>query len=414
MNKKLSDILNFAYTQSDFYRNIYDKAGIDISKVSSDDDFQKLPIVSKSMVQKNRENIISEEYTRFPKSTTLNIKRTSGSTGKYLKIYWDPKDEIRSMLPLWLVRNRKYKVSPDTNFCTFYSVMYKANSIVDIQETTQDKNYLGFSKLNLTYDKMVEYYKMLLDFKPEWMMLQPSIAYMMAEVVKKEQLPAIPSLKYLELSGEHLFESYRREIEKVFGIKPINMYGCNETNAIAIELEDGKLHVLTDNVYVEVFKDGKQVFGEEGDIYVTSLNNHVMPFIRYETGDRGVLTRQNNELILDVKTGRVSEFITMENGEKLNSYVIAGAMEYTNESMQNVIKQYQAIQTGINEFKMLAVIDPKFHGWKASAEESFISYINEHELCGSNWIFEWVNLICPEAETGKYRFFKNEIVNTCK
>lgn len=407
MNKKLSDILNFAYTQSDFYRNIYDEAGIDVSKISSDDDFQKFPIVSKNMIQKNRENIISEEYTRFPKSANLDIKRTSGSTGKYLKIYWDPKDEIRSMLPLWLVRNRKYKVSPDMNFCAFYSVMYKANSIVDIQEITQDKNYLGFSKLNLTYEKMVDCYKMLLDFKPEWMMLQPSIAYMMAEVVKKEQLPVIPSLKYLELSGEHLFESYRREIEKVFGIKSINMYGCNETNAIAIELEDGRLHVLTDNVYVEVLKDGKQVFDEEGDIYVTSLNNHAMPFIRYETGDRGILTRENNELILDVKTGRVSEFINMENGGKLNSYVIAGAMEYTNESMQNVIKQYQAIQTGINEFKMIMVINPKYNGWKAAVEESFLENIKKNQLKDSNWEFEWTDLICPEANTGKYRFFKN-------
>ena len=248
---------------------------------------------------------------------------------------------------------------------------------------------------------------MLLDFKPEWMMLQPSIAYMMAEVVKKEQLPVIPSLKYLELSGEHLFESYRREIEKVFGIKSINMYGCNETNAIAIELEDGRLHVLTDNVYVEVLKDGKQVFDEEGDIYVTSLNNHAMPFIRYETGDRGILTRENNELILDVKTGRVSEFINMENGGKLNSYVIAGAMEYTNESMQNVIKQYQAIQTGINEFKMIMVINPKYNGWKAAVEESFLENIKKNQLKDSNWEFEWTDLICPEANTGKYRFFKN-------
>lgn len=70
-----------------------------------------------------------------------------------------------------------------------------------------------------------------------------------------------------------------------------------------------------------------------------------MPFIRYETGDRGVLSDNNGDLILDVKTGRISEYILLENGERLNSYTISGAMEYTNENMQNVIKQYQAIQT---------------------------------------------------------------------
>ena len=410
MNNKLFDIINYAYNESAFYKKIYDDVKVKPTDIASEEDIMKLPLVTKSMIQSNSESVISREFTKFPKSSRLNIKRTSGSTGKYLKIYWYDRDEVRSMIPLWLVRNRKYNVSTDKNFCAFYSTMYKANSIVDIHEITENNNYLGFSKLDLTYEKMVEYYKRIIDFKPEWMMLQPSIAYMMAEIVKRENLPTLPSLKYLELSGEHLFEQYRNEVQDVFGAKTVNMYGCNETNAIAIEINDNKLHVLTENVFIEVIKDGKQVFDEEGDIYVTSLNNHAMPFIRYETGDRGILSKQNGELILDVKTGRVSEYISLKNGEKLNSYTISGAMEYTNESMQNVIKQYQAIQTGIDEFKMIMVIDPKFNGWKAAVEENFIENIRKNQLKESNWKFEWTDLICPEANTGKYRFFKNEIV----
>ncbi len=411
MNKKLFDIIEYAYNGSDFYKKLYDNANVKPSDIKSVEDLIKLPIVTKSMIQENTDSVIADEFTKFPKSSRLDIKRTSGSTGKYLKIYWYDRDEIRSMVPLWLVRNRKYKVSPDMNYCAFYSALYKANSIIDINEITRDKNFLGFSKLNLSYEKMVDYYKHLIDFKPVWMMLQPSIAYMMAEIVKKENLPALPSLKYLELSGEYLFDHYRREVEDVFGVKAVNMYGCNETNAIAIELQDGNLHVLEENVFVEVLKDGKQVFDEEGDIYVTSLNNHAMPFIRYETGDRGILSKNGDDLILDVKTGRVSEYVSLENGKRLNSYTISGAMEYTNENMQNVIKQYQAVQTGIDEFKMIMVINPKFKGWKEAVEECFLEEIKKNQLKGSNWTFEWTDIICPEAETGKYRFFKNIIEN---
>ncbi|MCM1008196.1 MAG: hypothetical protein NC485_09745 [Ruminococcus flavefaciens] len=410
MYKDLLSIINYAYNNSAFYKKLYDNSDIKPEDIKSEEDIAKLPIVTKSMIQSDQENVISEEFTIYPKSSLLDVKRTSGSTGKYLKIYWYDKDEVRSMVPLWLVRNRKYKVSPDMNFSSFYSTIYKANNIVDMQEITKENNYLGFSKLDLTYEKMVEYYKMLIDFKPVWMMLQPSIAYMMAEIVKREKLPTLSSLKYLELSGEFLFDEYRKEIDEVFGIKSVNMYGCNETNCAAIELDDGKLHVLKENVYVEVIKNGKPVFDEEGDIYITSLNNHAMPFIRYETGDRGVLSDNNGDLILDVKTGRISEYILLENGERLNSYTISGAMEYTNENMQNVIKQYQAIQTGINEFKMAMVIDPKFSGWKEAVEECFLENIKKNQLINTNWKFEWTDLICPEAETGKYRFFKNEIV----
>ena len=87
------------------------------------------------------------------------------------------------------------------------------------------------------------------------------------ETVKRENLPTLPSLKYLELSGEHLFEQYRNEVQDVFGAKTVNMYGCNETNAIAIEINDNKLHVLTENVFVEVIKDG-----------ITKLEDHSQTF----------------------------------------------------------------------------------------------------------------------------------------
>ncbi len=411
MNKKLLDIINYAYNNSGFYKKLYDDAAVDPDEIRSGDDIVKLPIVTKSMIQSDQEFVIPEEFTVYPKSSHLHVNRTSGSTGKYLKVYWYDKDEVRSMVPLWLIRNRKYKVSPDMNFCSFYSTIYKSNNIVDMQEITRDRNYLGFSKLDLTYEKMIEYYKLLMDFKPVWMMLQPSIAYMMAEIVRREDLPPLSSLRYLELSGEYLFDEYRKEIDEVFGVKSVNMYGCNETNCAAIELEDGKLHVLKENVYVEVIKNGKPVFDEEGDIYITSLNNHAMPFIRYETGDRGILSDVDGDLVLDVKTGRVSEYILLENGERLNSYTISGAMEYTNEDMQNVIKQYQAVQTGIDEFRMTMVIDPKFSGWKKAVEECFLENISKNQLINTRWEFEWTDMICPEADTGKYRFFKNEIVN---
>ena len=87
------------------------------------------------------------------------------------------------------------------------------------------------------------------------------------------------------------------------------------------------MHVIENNVIVEVLKDGKPVLNEEGDIYITSLKNYAMPFIRYETGDRGILKTEHNckcgnkSPVLVILSGRSSDFITLENGEKLNSYV---------------------------------------------------------------------------------------------
>ena len=227
-------------------------------------------------------------------------------------------------------------------FCSFYSVCYDGNKIINLvdKELVQDGRNLVFSKIGLTYERIKEIYREILEFNPEWLMLQPSVAYFIAEVVKNEKLPIPSSLKYFELSGEYLFDEYRKTIEEAFGIKTVNMYGCNKTNEIAYEYPDGKLHVISNNVIVEVIKDNKTVYDEEGDIYVTSLKNYAMPFIRYETGDRGILHKENKELILKLKSGRASDFILLENGEKLNSYVFENILEYTNENMSTVIKQF--------------------------------------------------------------------------
>ncbi len=65
-------------------------------------------------------------------------------------------------------------------------------------------------------------------------------------------------------------------------------YGANEFHSIAYECPYGNMHLMSGNVYVEVLNDNKEcVAGEEGEVYVTSLTNSVMPLIRYQIGDRG-------------------------------------------------------------------------------------------------------------------------------
>ena len=92
------------------------------------------------------------------------MKRTSGSTGKCLKIYWDYKDDIKASIPLWMVRKRNYGITPDMRLCSFYSIAYQENTLVEMNNFQSSKNSLSFSKLNLTYEKMVENYKKIIEF----------------------------------------------------------------------------------------------------------------------------------------------------------------------------------------------------------------------------------------------------------
>lgn len=72
-------------------------------------------------------------------------------------------------------------------------------------------------------------------------------------------------------------------MEAFFNCKVASQYGCYEVNSIAYECPFHKLHVMTENVYVEIVEDNQ--------ICITSKHNRVMPFVRYKVGDRGRLCK---------------------------------------------------------------------------------------------------------------------------
>jgi phenylacetate-CoA ligase len=69
-----------------------------------------------------------------------------------------------------------------------------------------------------------------------------------------------------------------------------DLYRSGEFAEVACETEsrDG-LFIAAEGYIVEVLVDGRPArVGEQGELFITDLNNRCMPFIRYATGDRGV------------------------------------------------------------------------------------------------------------------------------
>lgn len=416
-NEVLKQIIEYSYNNVPYYQKLFNDNDIDISQI---DEYQKLaniPVLTKDIIQGNPSAFISEEYHHHPKSSELVIKRTSGSTGKYLKIYWSKKDEVRSMLQLWLKRSRFHDVSPEDRFCTFHTTMYSQNKLV---EAPEEMMFYGgraksFSKLNLDEMRLAQFYDMMIEFEPTWLFIQPSIAYILAQYIESNKLEVPKSIKYIELTGEYLFEEYRQKIIETFKVPISNQYGCNEINGIAYECPYGHLHVLENNVLVEVLKDGENVIGEPGDIYITGLTNRAMPFIRYAIGDRGIL---HNDIkcdcgikspILEVLTGRTSDYISLDNDEKSNSYIFLYPIERINEDMGYPVKQFKVIQNDINDFTVCLSLKESFKGWKKSISQYFIEKVSDIGFSNVNWSFDFVDNIYPDSETGKLSFFENRI-----
>lgn len=122
------------------------------------------------------------------------------------------------------------------------------------------------------------------------MNFQSDIAVLLAEYITKNKLDKIESLKYIEFTGERLFDNVREKIKKAFDCAVANQYGCYEANSIAYECPFGKMHCMESNIYVEIInKEGEAVNNQKGDIVITTLCNHTMSFNRYKIGDKGIL-----------------------------------------------------------------------------------------------------------------------------
>ena len=101
------------------------------------------------------------------------------------------------------------------------------------------------------------------------------------------------------------------------------------------------MHVTSESVIIEFVSSGRRVKpGKQGEIVVTHLDNHAMPFIRYRTGDVGRASAEacpcgRGLEVMDVVQGRSTDFIIAPDGRWVHGlgliYVvreIAGVEEY--------------------------------------------------------------------------------------
>ena len=246
--------------------------------------FYEIPLNNKDNIVEDESKFYSSEYHQYPKSKNIIYQRTSGSTGKQIKVIWDSSDYKRSLLGLWIYRKKYYDINPQDRYCYFYTTSYIHNQLTKELPEQRGPHSLGFSKTPLYKERIKEIYEKMVEFNPIWIMMQPSFAVLLAQSKEENKLPNLPDLKYVELTGEFLTDDMRKMIQEAFSCRIANQYGCNEVNSIAYECPFGHLHVMDSSVVIEVIGENGS---ESGDLHVTSLHNHAMPFIRYNTGDQG-------------------------------------------------------------------------------------------------------------------------------
>lgn len=110
--------------------------------------------------------------------------------------------------------------------------------------------------------------------------------------IRERNMVGVISFPYCSTTGEVLTQDQRNFIRDTLSCDVYDRYATTELRTIGIECREHKgFHLSSESLILEVVDERGNSLppNTEGKIVVTNLFNKIMPFIRYETGDRGAI-----------------------------------------------------------------------------------------------------------------------------
>jgi len=243
--------------------------------------------------------------------------------------------------------------------------------------------------------------------RPDIIRANPSELVSLAMTVQREKINGInPRLVFT--MGSLLDEQSRTFIESMLHTTVIDYYGSTELGCVAWEcnMRSG-YHINIDTVVVEVINEDGAVANarERGRLVCTGLISYTMPFIRYDTGDIGILADEvcpcgrGLPLIRGLE-GRSDDFLVSADGRLLSPAVITYRMK-----MVPGLRQFRIVQESKTEVKAQLVLDENAQGGRSEIIRGILNSLMGDEI---DVQVEVVSII-PQDPTGKIRALVSKV-----
>ena len=364
--------------------------------------------------------LTNKELLTLPKETLITCRpanfnffesnRTSGTSGNIIEVFFEPRHfyvsgalyyfrpllagasfSFRKMLRYFL--NHSHLV---------YRLAIRTNSLKLISYTTP---------LLLSADEkhFENIYKTIAARRFISIESMPSTILRLADFMKSHSYPPLSPKVLIVSAAEHISEAQKIYIEETVGCVIRNFYAMREILWIGWECErnPNRFHIHAERLIIEIVEHtGKPIKnGDEGEIVITSLDNTLMPIIRYQTGDMGKLIEVacpcGKTLPLIEFRGRIMHNIILPNGEKISFQLLREFFE--EETLSDRILQYQIRQDTPNT--LIADIIPKPN---LVIQQKFLDDIQEkiaRFLEGAIKVTVRTVQKIPPGESGKHQTF---------
>ncbi len=355
--QRLRELLQDVALHVPYYRDMFKQIGFDPAHIQSADDLQRLPFLTKAVIRANTERLKHEHaqgLTRF---------NTGGSSGEPLIFFIANKRVSHDVAAKWRATRWWGVDIGDPEIVVWGSPIElgKQDRIKHWRDKLLRTQLLP--AFEMSEAKLDQFIATIRAVKPRMLFGYPSALTHIAKHAQKRGVGMDDlGIKVAFVTSERLYDDQRATISQVFGCRVANGYGGRDAGFIAHECPAGGMHLTADDIVVEiVHEDGQvQAPGVAGEIVVTHLSTNDFPFIRYRTGDIGVLGAtpcscgRGLPLLQDIQ-GRSTDFVVAADGTVMHGL----SLIYILRDLPGV-KSFKVVQETRLLTKVLLVTDAAF------------------------------------------------------
>jgi len=284
---RLSAMVERLYYNVPFYRNLFQKNGIEPGDINSVDQLKYLPFTTK---QDLRDNYPFGLFA-VPKSEVVRVHASSGTTGKPTVVGYTRKD-----IGTWSEVMARTLTAAGAGKTDVLHIAYGYGLFTGGLGVHYGAEKIGATVIPMSGGNTQRQLQLMEDFGSTIIACTPSYALFLAEAIYEAKIPiSNMKLKACVFGAEPWTEEMRKEIEEKLKIKAIDIYGLSEVigPGVASECSHQKgLHVFEDHFIPEIIDPitlESLPYGQLGELVFTSVTKEALPLLRYRTRDLTIL-----------------------------------------------------------------------------------------------------------------------------
>ncbi len=281
------------------------------------------------------------KFWRLFRSDFLVRVNTSGSTGRPLEFFKSKQTTLHLLLSILQAMRSLGWREGDGILSAWQAIEPTRRHMVRLALRAVGTPIFTFTEID---DAVCRDFLDLLDLERAAVLFGfPSYYVEFARFMRSRGLQPRCPPKFLLCGGEMLSDDQRALLEESFRTKVYNSYGGNEFGFVAFECRQQQgLHVLEHAFFVET--------DENDQLLLTTLDQHDMPLIKYETGDRAIIGVQpcgcgiTGKKILRLE-GRTEEYLWNGQGKRVYARYFREVLLEANHRFNNAIIRAQFRQS---------------------------------------------------------------------